>query len=59
MPNNNIISQEQIRKAIRFRVAVAQGNLLDVQKYCDGYTLNSRISKLHRLLFLIFKLVIL
>ncbi len=48
MPNNNInniISQEQIRKAIRFRVAVAQGNLLDVQKYCDAYTLNSRDAK--------------
>lgn len=48
MPNNNInniISQEQIRKAIRFRVAAAQGNLLDVQKYCDVYTLNSRNAK--------------
>ena len=36
MPDNNIISQEQIRKAIPFRVAAAQGNLLDVQKYCDA-----------------------
>ncbi|WP_339049530.1 hypothetical protein [Rickettsiella endosymbiont of Xylota segnis] len=48
MPNNNInniISQKQIRKAIRFRVAAAQGNLLDVQKYCDAYTLNSRDAK--------------
>lgn len=48
MPNNNInniIYQEQIRKAIRFRVAAAQGNLLDVQKYCDAYTLNSRDAK--------------
>jgi len=38
---NKIISQEQKRKAICFRVAAAQGNLLDVQKYCDAYTLNS------------------
>lgn len=45
MPNNNvntIISQEQKRKAINFRVAVAQGNLQNVQQYCDAYTLNSR-----------------
>ncbi len=45
MPNNNIISQEQRRKAINFRVAVAQGNLGEVQKYCDAYTLNSRNAK--------------
>ncbi|TLY47865.1 MAG: ankyrin repeat domain-containing protein [Gammaproteobacteria bacterium] len=41
MPNNNIISQEQKRKAINFRVAVAQENLENVQRYCDVYTLNS------------------
>lgn len=45
MPNNNIISQEQKRKAINFQVAVAQGNLLNVQRYCDAYTLNSQNSK--------------
>ncbi len=44
MPNNNvntIISQEQKRKAISFRVAVAQENLENVQRNCDAYTLNS------------------
>lgn len=47
MPNNanNIISQEQKRKAINFRVAVAIGNLLSVQKYCDAFTVNSRDEK--------------
>lgn len=45
MPNNNIISQEQKRKAINFQVAVAQGNLLNVQRYCDAYTLIVRIQK--------------
>lgn len=41
MPKKNIISQEQKRKAINFRVAVAQGNLENTQRYCDAYTLNS------------------
>lgn len=41
MPNHDIISQEQKRKAINFRVAVAQENLENIQSYCDAYTLNS------------------
>src|SRR5436190_3459811 len=45
MPNNNIISQEQKRRAISFRVAVARNDLLNVQKYCDVYTLNSQDAK--------------
>ena len=47
MPNNvnHIISQEQKRKAINFRVAVAQGSLSGVKKYCDAYTLNSSDAK--------------
>ncbi len=40
MPNH-VILQEQKRKAINFRVAVAQGNLEGAQRYCDEYTLNS------------------
>lgn len=40
MPNH-VIFQEQKRKAINFRVAVAQGNLEGAQRYCDEYTLNS------------------
>ncbi len=41
MPKENIIFQEQKRKAINFRVAVAQENLENTQRYCDAYTLNS------------------
>lgn len=41
MPNNNIISPEQKRKEICFRVAIAKGNLQEVRKYCDAYTLNA------------------
>lgn len=52
MPNN-IISQEQKRKAIKFRVAVAQGNLSDVQKYCDAYTVNSCDAKANTALHLV------
>ncbi|WP_339049529.1 hypothetical protein [Rickettsiella endosymbiont of Xylota segnis] len=36
-----IISQEQKRKAINFRVAVVKGDLESAQSYCDAYTLNS------------------
>lgn len=55
MPNNvnNIISQEQKRKAIKFRVAVAQGNLSDAQKYCDAYTVNSSDAKANTALHLV------
>lgn len=38
MPNHDIISQEQKRKAINFLVAVAQENLENIQSYCDAYT---------------------
>lgn len=49
---NIIISQEQRRKAISFRVAVAQGNLQNVQNYCDAYTLNSQDAKNNTVLHL-------
>lgn len=45
MPNNNILSPEQRRKGICFRVAAARGNLAEVQKNCDAYTLNTSNSK--------------
>lgn len=38
---DNIISQEQKRKAINFRVAIVKGDLEGAQRYCDAYTLNS------------------
>lgn len=45
MPNNNIFSQEQKRKAICFRIAAVKGNLQEIHKYCDAYTLNDVDSK--------------
>lgn len=45
MPNHNVISQEQREKAVRFRVAAALGNLEEVKKNCDAYTLDAMDAK--------------